>query len=91
MTVRCETCCYWKSNRPVIGFSSGYGQQPSEFVAKGECRRFPPLMMQTPSGPRAQWPLTLAHHWCGEHGEMQTARALPPVEAADGRSEDPLT
>jgi hypothetical protein len=31
-------------------------------------------MATTPKGPRAQWPLTIAEQWCGEHGVIEQSR-----------------
>ena len=64
-TVRCDTCAYWS---PSTGNPLTVGDRS---LRRGQCRRYPPFMARTEAGPRAQWPLTIEDHWCGEHGEVQ--------------------
>ena len=65
----CSTCCYWSASRGASGGGFRQGQEDEPLM--GQCRRFPPFMGSTVKGPRAQWPITLASHWCGEHGEVK--------------------
>lgn len=79
LNVACETCCYWSKDRPRptamgYGFPASTEQDEPQHVVKGQCRRYPPFMVRTEKGPRAQWPLTLSTHWCGEHGEVIAKR-----------------
>ncbi len=76
--IRCETCAYWSPSTRVpeagAGETAAYGamgrtQGYNPHV--GQCRRFPPFTAQTAKGPRAQWPMTIASHWCGEHGVIE--------------------
>lgn len=65
--VACETCAYWQKPRsyPADREVEAFDRPP---VTQGQCRRYPPFMSRNTQGSnRAQWPLTLATHWCGEH------------------------
>lgn len=71
--VHCETCCYWSPSQPRETGTS-YGFQSSGAPNLGQCRRFPPFMVRTEKGQRANWPITIDTHWCGEHGEIVKAQ-----------------
>lgn len=80
--VSCESCVYWSPAPPrMVSYGTGqrpgvsYIETPEATRRTGQCRRFPPFMRTTERGPRADWPITLANHWCGEHGVFDELRA----------------
>ena len=60
MADTCTTCRYWAPNDEPQGIASDHGW--------GECRRYPPQVVQAEPGQRvACFPITTGEQWCGEY------------------------
>ena len=62
----CEICAYWVNTHHLSR------------VHPGECRRFPPVVMQDDTDEDyAAYQMTEAMEWCGEHSEGQPIGTKP--------------